>query len=68
MSKELRGGAREGAGRKKVAHSEKKVAIAMRVKPVYKAWLQEQAELQGESIGRIIEVLIDNFNDIEDGE
>ena len=63
------GGAREGAGRKKLAHDEKRLAIAMRVKPSYKAWLQDQAAQQGESIGRIVEVLIDNFNDIskEDG-
>lgn len=65
-----RGGMRKGAGRKKLAQNEKRITIAMRVRSHYKAWLQEQADLQGESIGKIIEVLIDSFNEMskEDGE
>ena len=55
------GGAREGAGRKRIALDEKRVSIAMRVKPSYRAWLKEQSEISNESIGKIIELLIDDY-------
>lgn len=65
----MRGGARPGAGRKSLAPEEKKVTVSMRVNPAYKEWLQAQAEFQGESLGRILEILIDSFCDTkEDGE
>lgn len=56
-----RGGMRKGAGRKKLAQNEKRITIAMRVKPSYKAWLKEQSEISGESIGKIVELLIDDY-------
>ncbi len=59
----MRGGAREGAGRKKLAHEEKRLTVALRVRSSYKEWLYDQAETQGVSIGKIVELLIDEFKD-----
>lgn len=55
------GGARPGAGRKAVALEERKVTISARVLPDIRQWIDEQAEEQGVSVGRIIEVLVTSF-------
>lgn len=55
------GGARPGAGRKAVALEEKRVTLGVRVTPYTKRWLDEQAIIQGVSIGRIVEELVKAF-------
>lgn len=55
------GGARQGAGRKAVAPSEKRVTLGARVTPETKRWLESQAFEQGVSIGRIVEELVKAF-------
>ena len=55
------GGARAGAGRKAVALEEKRVTLAARVTPKTKQWIDEQAVVQGVSIGRIVDELVRAF-------
>lgn len=55
------GGARPGAGRKACRPEERRVQVGARVTPAVYGWLTEQAEVQGVSVGRIIEELVDSF-------
>jgi hypothetical protein len=52
------GGARPGAGRKAVNSDQLRVQLGARVLPGAKAWLEQKAEEQGVSVGRIIENMI----------
>ena len=52
------GGARPGAGRKAVNPDQLRVQLGARVLPGAKAWLEQKAEEQGVSVGRIIENMI----------
>jgi hypothetical protein len=55
------GGAREGAGRKALPEGLKKQTIAARVSADTRAWLFDQAQYQGVSVGRIIDELVASF-------
>ena len=52
------GGARQGAGRKAVAPSKKRVTLGARVTPETKRWLENQAMIQGLPIGRVVDILV----------
>lgn len=57
------GGTRAGAGRKAVALEDKRVTLGVRVTPYTKRWLDEQAIIQGVSIGKIVDELVKAFID-----
>lgn len=57
------GGTRPGAGRKAMTPDKVRVQLGARVLPGAKAWLEQQAEKQGVSVGRIIENIV--FSQIE---
>ena len=59
----MRGGRRAGAGRPVVAEHEKRVQLSLSVSPETKQWMQTQSRDQGVSMGTILEVLIDSFED-----
>ena len=59
----MRGGAREGAGRKAIHPEQRRVTLGARVTPQTKEWLADTAAEQGVSIGRIIEELVLSFID-----
>ena len=59
----MRGGRRAGAGRPVVAEHEKRVQLSISVSPKTKEWMQTQARYQGVTMGTILEVLIDSFED-----
>ena len=52
------GGARTGAGRKAVNPDMLRVQLGARVLPRVKNWLNEEAERQGVTVGRIIENIV----------
>ena len=56
-----RGGKRQGAGRPAVADHEKKVQLSLSVSPKAKEWMQTHSREQGVTMGTILEVLIDTF-------
>lgn len=58
-----RGGRRAGAGRPVVAEHEKRVQLSLSVSPKTKEWMQTQSREQGVTMGTILEVLIDSFED-----
>ena len=58
-----RGGKRPGAGRPVVAEYEKRVQLSLSVSPKIKEWMQTQSREQGVTMGIILEVLIDSFED-----
>lgn len=58
-----RGGRRAGAGRPVVAEHEKRVQLSISVSPKTKEWMQTLSREQGVSMGTILEVLIDSFED-----
>ena len=58
-----RGGRRAGAGRPVVAEHEKRVQLSISVSPKTKEWMQTQSREQGVTMGTILEVLIDSFED-----
>lgn len=59
----MRGGRRAGAGRPVVAEHEKRVQLSLSVSPETKQWMQTQSMDQGVTMGTILEVLIDSFED-----
>ena len=59
----MRGGKRAGAGRPVVAEHEKRVQLSLSVSPKAKVWMQTQSKYQGVTMGTILEVLIDSFED-----
>ncbi len=59
----MRGGKRAGAGRPVVAEHEKRVQLSISVSPKIKEWMQTQSREQGVTMGTILEVLIDSFED-----
>jgi hypothetical protein len=59
----LRGGRRAGAGRPVVAEHEKRVQLSLSVSPKTKEWMQSKSREQGVTMGTILEVLIDSFED-----
>lgn len=59
----MRGGKRAGAGRPVVAEHEKRVQLSLSVSPKAKEWMQTQSREQGVTMGTILEVLIDSFED-----
>ena len=59
----MRGGRRAGAGRPAVAEYEKRVQLSLSVSPKAKGWMQTQSRCQGVTMGTILEVLIDSFED-----
>jgi hypothetical protein len=58
-----RGGKRPGAGRPIVAEHEKRVQLSLSVSPKTKEWMQTLSREQGVTMGTILEVLIDSFED-----
>lgn len=60
----MRGGRREGAGRKAIPDECKRLTIAARVSADTRAWILDQAQYQGVSVGRIIDELVASFIDI----
>ena len=58
-----RGGRRAGAGRPVVAEHEKRVQLSLSVSPKAKEWMQTQSKYQGVTMGTILEVMIDSFED-----
>ena len=59
----MRGGKRAGAGRPVVAEHEKRVQLSLSISPKAKEWMQTQSREQGVTMGIILEVLIDSFED-----
>lgn len=59
----MRGGRREGAGRPAMMEHEKRVQLSLSVSPKTKGWMQDQSREQGVTMGTILEVLIDSFED-----
>lgn len=58
-----RGGKRFGAGRPSIAEHEKRVQLSLSVSPTTKEWMQTHSREQGVTMGTILEVLIDTFED-----
>ena len=59
----MRGGKRTGAGRPAIDQSRKRVQLSLSVSPEAKKWMQTQSQEQGVTMGRVLEVLIDTFED-----
>lgn len=59
----MRGGRREGAGRPAIDQTRKRVQMSISVAPETKEWMRTQAAEQGVTMGVILEVLIDHFED-----
>jgi hypothetical protein len=59
----MRGGRREGAGRPAMMEHQKRVQLSISVSPKTKEWMQTQSRYQGVTMGTILEVLIDSFED-----
>ena len=59
----MRGGKRAGAGRPAVDQSRKRVQLSLSVSPETRDWMRTQSQEQGVTMGTILEVLIDHFND-----
>ena len=59
----MRGGKRQGAGRKAIHPADRRVTLSARVTPQTKEWLADMAAEQGVTIGRSIEELVASFMD-----
>jgi hypothetical protein len=59
----MRGGKRPNAGRPQINPDEKRVQLSLSVSPKTKEWMQDQSREQGVTMGTILEVLIDSFED-----
>lgn len=59
----MRGGARQGAGRKAIHPEQRRVTLGARVTPQTKEWLADMAAEQGVTIGCIIEELVASFKE-----
>lgn len=59
----MRGGKRAGAGRPAVQQHMKRVQLSLSVSPKAKQWMQTHSREQGVTMGTILEVLIDTFED-----
>ena len=59
----MRGGKREGAGRKALTPGDKRVQLSMTISPRANAWMRQMAAEQGVPMGVILEVLIDTYED-----
>lgn len=59
----MRGGKRPNAGRPAIAEHKKRVQLSISVSPETKQWMQTQSAEQGVTMGAILEVLIDHFED-----
>lgn len=59
----MRGGKRQGAGRPAMAEHMKRVQLSLSVSPKTKMWMQDQSREQGVTMGTILEMLIDTFED-----
>lgn len=55
------GGARPGAGRKKMTDA---VPVSWRIRPQAIEWIRRQAEEQGVTIARIVDELIKTFEEL----
>ena len=56
----MRGGKREGAGRKPVPLKEQRVSLTVRVLPRTKAVLDELKDSNGRSYGKLIDEIVGN--------
>ena len=59
----MRGGKRPNAGRPLLDENKKRVQLSLCVSPEAKEWMQTQSREQGVTMGVILEVLIDSFED-----
>ena len=59
----MRGGRREGAGRPAIMEHKKRVQMSLSVSPEAKEWMSRMAAEQGVTMGVILEVLIDTFEE-----
>ena len=59
----MRGGKRPNAGRPAVAEHMKRVQLSLSVSPEARDWMRTQSQEQGVTMGTILEVLIDHFED-----
>ena len=59
----MRGGKRAGAGRPAIAEHKKRVQLSLSVSPETKEWMRWQSSEQGVTMGTILEILIDSFED-----
>ena len=59
----MRGGKREGAGRKALTPGERRVQLSMTTSPRASEWMRQMAQEQGVPMGVILEVLIDTYED-----
>ena len=58
--KKSRGGARPGAGRKKMRDT---VPVCWRISPQANEWIRGQAKEQGVSIAAVLDILVSPFSD-----
>lgn len=59
------GGARQGAGRKKLAPNHKKTTVALRVSPACKDWLKDKAMELDCSMGAMVELMMNLWREQE---
>lgn len=57
------GGRRPGAGRPAKPVEEKREQLSISVDQKTKRWMRERAKEQGVTMGRILEILIDSYED-----
>jgi len=55
VSRPAHGGRREGAGRPKLPESQKRVMVALRLRPDLVQWLREQPDSQTATVERLLE-------------
>lgn len=55
MPRPAHGGRREGAGRPKLPEPEKRVMVALRLRPDLAQWLRDQPESQAATVERLLE-------------
>lgn len=59
----MRGGARQRAGRPAKPETEKRVPLVISVSQETREWMRTQAAEQGVSMGVILDILIDSFEE-----
>lgn len=59
----MRGGKREGAGRKTLIPGDRRVQLSMTISPRANEWMRQMAAEQGVPMGVILEVLIDIYEE-----
>lgn len=59
----MRGGKRQGAGRKALNPRERRVQLSMTTSPRASEWMRQMAAEQGVPMGVILEVLIDTYEE-----